>query len=110
MKRRTRKQWYQYHLNKAREEQCSGVRSQFEDEIKAVDGARHEVSCRLVDARASESWRSLFLSWFGIDSEYRRLNIRPLEADLRVAQRASTDVRMRRSEALQEASQQGEAN
>lgn len=110
MKRRTRNQWYQYHLRKSQEAARSHVRSFHEPEIELAEAAYHKASRNLAESRATEPLISRMASWFGVVSDHRRDIIRPLEEAQSVANATLTAERSRQYDALMEASRQGEAD
>lgn len=104
MKRRTRKQWYKYHLEKSKDAARSEVLGLYEPKIRAAHAAYCDLLSQLSDAKSAEPWRSWIVSWVGIETDYRRSTIRILECELRRAHRTLNDARTRQDEALREAS------
>lgn len=109
MKRRTRKQWYQYHLERAKDAARAEARASVEPQVRAAGNAYAHASQMLAHARAAESWFSSVASWFGFNSDYRRSVIQPLEEALREAHSELLDSRAIEHEALRDASREGES-
>ena len=110
MKRRTRKQWYKYHLNQAQDLACEPVYSIFAPEIENIEEAEAEAQRALREATRNESIWSGLASFFGYTTSYRGNCIIPLLEDLRTIKRARNDLFSRRESALSEARKVGEKN
>jgi 5-methylcytosine-specific restriction endonuclease McrA len=108
MKRRTRKQWYQYHLARAQDLACEQVFSMFAAEIKNIEEAEANAQRALREATRNESIWSGLASLFGHTTSYRRDYIIPLLEALRTICRARDDLLTRRQSALFEARKIGE--
>lgn len=107
MKRRTRKQWYEYHLAKAQEEERSPVYSKYAEAIETHNLICDETRTRLAREKESAPFLARVAEFLGIDTEYYRINIRPCEADLLVAVRALQDLYARREYDLEAADERG---
>lgn len=110
MKRRTRKQWYQYHLTKAQEEARDAVAAVYSQEIENIRAAQRQAWNAYTKARQSEPVKSRFMAFFGTESQYRHQVLAPLQSDLAVANRALSDALERQKQRLDEATRQGTEN
>jgi len=108
MKRRTRKQWYQYHLSRSQEAACAPVYARFADEIRKVEDAESEARQAFDEANREESIWSVIASVFGYITQYRRNHIIPALDDIRTIERARLDLISRRDAELREARTAGE--
>jgi 5-methylcytosine-specific restriction endonuclease McrA len=110
MKRRTRKQWYEYHINNAKEEEKSFVYRKYADVIDAHERILNEARERLAQAKMAAPLLARVSKFFGADTEYYKINVRPCESDLLVAVRALQDVYSRQTQELEEAEKRGAEN
>ena len=110
MKRRTRKQWYQYHLNKSVHEAQAIVYQKYEAEITQLGHLCSDIESALKTALKNAPLLSKVSEFIGVETDYYSINIRPYESDLLVIVRALEDIYHRRMVELQQARQQGEQN
>lgn len=82
MKRHTRRQWYQYHQQKAVYAATAAVVSRFTDSIAEAEQGVRSAEDRLDSALTLEPRLSAFLSFFGVQTAYRSANIQPLQIGL----------------------------
>lgn len=108
MKRRTRKQWYQYHLSRSQDAACSPVYARFADDIRKIEESESEVRRALDEANRKESIWSGIASVFGYITQYRRNYIIPALDDIRIIERARLDLISRRDAELRDARTTGE--
>jgi len=108
MKRRTRKQWYQYHLSRSQDAACAPVYARFADDIRKVEDAESEAWRALDRANREESFWSEIASLFGYITSYRRNHIISALDDIRTIERARLDLISRRDAELREARTAGE--
>ena len=108
MKRRTRKQWYQYHLSRAQDVACEPVYAKFASEIAKIKEAESEAQRSLDEAKRNESIWSGIASFFGYITLYRRNQFIPALDDIRTIERARADLFSRRESALRDARKAGE--
>lgn len=107
MKRRTRKQWYEYHLLNAQREAQSYVYNKYSAAIDAHEDTCNEVRQRLAATKNQAPFFAKLLEFFGVDTEYYKSNVRPCENDLLVVVRALQDLYARRKVELEEAERNG---
>ncbi|MBI2920099.1 MAG: HNH endonuclease [Planctomycetes bacterium] len=110
MRRRTRKQWYQYHLAKAQEDARDVITSVYSQEIERIRGVQEQAWKAFTKARENEPVKSKLLAFFGPESQYRIEILTPLKSDLAVADRALSDALERQRQRLEEATRQGTEN
>jgi len=82
VKRRTRKQWYEYHLAKAQEEARDVVAAVYLQEIESIRATQRKAWNALTTARECEPVKSRLLALIGTESQYRRQILAPLQSDL----------------------------
>lgn len=107
VKRRTRKKWYAYHLSKAQDAARSEVMSFVAKDIENIQRARDEARRNVHIAQHEEPWLSRLLGFFGVETQYRRDVLQPLQRDVTLATRALGDVLERRRQQLDEAACRG---
>ena len=110
MKRRTRKQWYEYHLAKAQKEAQDEAKARYSHEIENLRRVHGQALREFTQAREKEPAKSWFSAFFGAESQYRREVLEPLQSDLAAASRALTDALERQRQRLEEAARQGTQN
>lgn len=110
MRRRTRKQWYQFHLEKSVKEAQLSVYKEYSESINRHEKICFEAKCQLEDSLKRAPVLARFSEFFGIDTEYYTANIRPHESDILVAYRALEDLYERRESELKRSEKQGEHN
>lgn len=108
MKRRTRKQWYQYHLNKSVGAVQAIVYEKYEAEIAQLEQLCSDVESALDIAISKAPLLSKVSEFIGVKTDYYSINIRPYESDLLVIVRALEDIYHRRAVELKQAREQGE--
>jgi len=110
MKRRTRRQWYQYHQQKAEDAEKAIVVSRFADAITRAEQAVADAVTQIERALKLEPRWSTFLSIFGIDTAYRRTNVEPLRYQLNERRALLNSITERRRVELIAAIHEGRAN
>ena len=106
-KRRTRKDWYEYHLEQSQQKEKELVKAQYGYELKTAKNYQQAVSNAYENARKNEPLASFLQSLVGIDSEYRKSVLAPLKSDDRIARRALSDAWERHSNHLKEVEKRG---
>lgn len=102
-RRRTRKDWYQYHLEKSQKEEQQRVENVFGHELREAKEAQEAAWKAYTDARQREPLSSRLAAVIGKESEYRREILIPLREDFHVTERAMSDARVRLRQRLGEA-------
>lgn len=110
MKRRTRKQWYEYHLGKAQQAERDAVTTAYSHELESVRAAQRHAWSAFTNARENEPLKSRLSALLGIKSLYRSQILAPSQSDLAVADRALSDALERHKQRLEEATRRGEEN
>ena len=109
-RRRTRKDWYQYHLEKSQKEEQQRVESVFGHELRGAKEAQETAWKPYIDAREREPLSSRLAAVIGKETQYRREILRPLREDFHAAERAMSDARVRLRQRLEEARLKGTEN
>lgn len=99
-RRRTRKQWHEYHREKAKLEGRAKIEAEHGEEIASLKSVRDEALEAFESALREEPMSSRVWVFFDFDSEYRKRTLEPLKADLDIANRALADA-LERYRALQ---------
>ena len=106
-KRRSRKDWYEYHQERHQAEERQKVEAQYSDEVRVAKQALEETEAAYRQARKREAFSSRALAAIGVDSDYRKQVLAPLEHDHIVARRALSDAWERHRKRLNEADKRG---
>jgi 5-methylcytosine-specific restriction endonuclease McrA len=108
-KRRTRKQWYLYHLAKAQDLEQQKAVAAFEPILRDAQSELVGLKSRLASARSLESFDSRLLALLGIHTDYHRNAVLPVQRAL-IDQHVRTDAIVRRRvEELARARERGAA-
>lgn len=99
-RRRTRKQWYEYHCEKAKLEGRAKIEAEHGEQVSCLRAVRDETREAYLAALKAEPISSKLRAFFDFATEYRREAVEPLKADLDVANRALADA-LERYRALQ---------
>ncbi|MBI1395893.1 MAG: hypothetical protein GC151_07920 [Betaproteobacteria bacterium] len=91
-RKRTRKQWYEYHRDQAQLQGRSKVESEHREEIQCLRGVRDDAREAYFRALKAEPLSSKLRGFFDFSSEYRSATLLPLREDLDVANRALRDA------------------
>ena len=91
-RKRTKKQWYEYHREQAQLEGRARVESEHREEIQCLREVRDETQVAYLQALKAEPFSSKLRGFFDFSSEYRSSTLFPLRADLDVANRALADA------------------
>lgn len=91
-RRRTRKQWHEYHREKAKLEGRAKIEAEHGEEIASLKSVRDEALEAFESALREEPMSSRVWVFFDFDSEYRKRTLEPLKADLDIADRALADA------------------
>ncbi len=109
-RRRTRKDWYQFHLEKAQREEKAQVEKEFGSDLREAKEAQQAAWKAYTEAREHEPLASRLGAFVGSESAYRREVLNPLRDDARIADRALSDATVRHRALLKEAEKRGAEN
>ncbi|MDN3558138.1 HNH endonuclease [Halomonas maura] len=110
MKRRTRLQWYKYHLEQSQKSAIERVQSKYEPKINRLRSFRDQLKEDLNKAKEHESFVSKLLSVFGKETLYRQNFMVPIEKNIdRVVEELQRLVEQR-SKDVKEAAEKGKAD
>ena len=109
-RRRTRKQWYEYHLEKSQREEKQLVEDIFGRELREATEAQQSAWKAYTEAREREPLASRLAAFVGTETAYRREVLNPLREDARVAGRALSDATVRHRARLDDAEKRGAEN
>lgn len=107
VKRRTRLQWYEYHLGRAQAHARRPVEDRFGYLIEKARKAVHTAEEQLAVVRAKEAWPSRIAGAFGFETAYWSRFVRPLEARLAEEQRQLSCLYEQQRSELQRADERG---
>ncbi|MCB1779229.1 MAG: HNH endonuclease, partial [Candidatus Competibacteraceae bacterium] len=103
----SRKDWYQYHQERHQAEERQKVDAQYGEELRDAKQALEEAEAAYTQAQKREAFSSRALAAIGIDSDYRKQILAPLEHDHILARRALSDAWERHRKRLNEADKRG---
>jgi len=109
MKRRTRRQWYEYHLEQSQRAARSAVMSRFSAVVERAEQGLKNASTQLETAKKHEPFLSSILAFFGIDTSHHSLHVQPIQTKVRQCQKQLSEIlELRRAEIIEAESQGAE--
>lgn len=106
-RRRTARQWYQYHLGRSQQEAQERVERRFAPILDTAKAELRAEQSRLSEARHGQPFLSRVLGFFGINTEYRTQVIVPLERNFHDCQTRLYGITERLSVEVERARERG---
>lgn len=107
MKRRTRRQWYEYHLEQSQRAARSAVMSRFSAVVERAEQGLKNASTQLETAKKHEPFLSSILAFFGIDTSHHSLHVQPIQTKVNQCQKQLSEILEQRRAEIIEAESQG---
>lgn len=106
-RRRTARQWYQYHLGRSKRDAQERVERNFAPVLDKAEAELRVEQTRLSSARQGQPFLSRVLGFFGIDTDYQTQVITPLKRNVQECQTRLYGISERLGVEVERASERG---